>query len=634
MISDKFTLLSRINSPFDLKKLQKEELVLLCEELRAYIIEVTSRNPGHLGASLGTIELTVAIHYVFDTPNDKLIWDVGHQAYAHKILTGRRDEFVSNRKYKGISGFPKMSESPYDAFGGGHASISISSILGMAMASQLEGNDQRNHVAVIGDGALTGGVAFEGLNHAGSTNTNMLVILNDNGMAIDQNVGALSNYLLRLSTSKAYNRVKTNIWNFLSRKKRTRARNLVQQLQNAIKGTILKGSNLFESMGFRYFGPVDGHNVIALINLLQDIKTIKGAKLLHCITIKGKGLKQAELDQTLYHAPGIFDKETGEIIKIPTTPDTKEKYQIVFGETICELAKKYSKIVGITPAMASGCSLDIMMKEFPNRTFDVGIAEQHAVSFAAGMAAAGFIPFCNIYSTFLQRSYDQIIHDVAIQNLHVVFCIDRAGLVGEDGVTHHGVFDLAYLRCIPNLIISAPMNELDLRNMMYTAVHTPKPFAIRYPRGKGVRNGWKNKPFELIPIGQAKQIKQGENTAVIAIGHIGNQALQAAELADKQYQINTAVFDMRFLKPIDEETLHFICKNFKNIITIENGTIIGGLGSAVSEFILQNNYNVSLKRLGIPDKFIEQGNVEELQQECGIDIKQIKDIIVQVSINK
>ncbi|MDD2621776.1 MAG: 1-deoxy-D-xylulose-5-phosphate synthase [Bacteroidales bacterium] len=633
MVSNKYTLLSRINSPFDLKKLKKEELSILCEELREYIIELTSLNPGHLGSSLGTIELTVAIHYVFDTPNDKLVWDVGHQAYAHKILTGRRDEFVNNRKYQGISGFPKMSESPYDAYGGGHSSISISAILGMAMASQLEGNLERNHVAVIGDGALTGGIAFEGLNHAGSTNTNMLVILNDNGMAIDQNVGALSSYLLRLSTSKAYNRFKTNIWNFLSRNKRWRARNLMQQMQNAIKGSILKGSNLFEAMGFRYFGPVDGHNVVSLVNLLQDIKTIRGAKLLHCITVKGKGLKQAEIDQTLYHAPGLFNKETGEIINIPSCPDTKEKYQIVFGKTICELARKNPKIVGITPAMASGCSLDIMMKEFPERTFDVGIAEQHAVSFAAGMAAEGYVPFCNIYSTFLQRSYDQIIHDVAIQNLHVIFCIDRAGLVGEDGVTHHGVFDLAYLRCIPNMIISAPINELDLRNLMYTAVQTPSPFAIRYPRGKGVQNGWKNKAFELIPIGKAKQIKQGEKMAVLSIGHIGNQALKAAEWADEQANINTAVFDMRFLKPLDEEILHFVCQNYQYIISIENGTVIGGLGSAIAEFILQHNYKVTFKRMGIPDKFVEQGNIEELHHECGIDTDKIKETILQLIRN-
>ena len=633
MVSNKYTLLSRINSPFDLKKLKKEELSILCEELREYIIELTSLNPGHLGSSLGTIELTVAIHYVFDTPNDKLVWDVGHQAYAHKILTGRRDEFVNNRKYQGISGFPKMSESPYDAYGGGHSSISISAILGMAMASQLEGNLERNHVAVIGDGALTGGIAFEGLNHAGSTNTNMLVILNDNGMAIDQNVGALSSYLLRLSTSKAYNRFKTNIWNFLSRNKRWRARNLMQQMQNAIKGSILKGSNLFEAMGFRYFGPVDGHNVVSLVNLLQDIKTIRGAKLLHCITVKGKGLKQAEIDQTLYHAPGLFNKETGEIINIPSCPDTKEKYQIVFGKTICELARKNPKIVGITPAMASGCSLDIMMKEFPERTFDVGIAEQHAVSFAAGMAAEGYVPFCNIYSTFLQRSYDQIVHDVAIQNLHVIFCIDRAGLVGEDGVTHHGVFDLAYLRCIPNMIISAPINELDLRNLMYTAVQTPSPFAIRYPRGKGVQNGWKNKAFELIPIGKAKQIKQGEKMAVLSIGHIGNQALKAAEWADEQANINTAVFDMRFLKPLDEEILHFVCQNYQYIISIENGTVIGGLGSAIAEFILQHNYKVTFKRMGIPDKFVEQGNIEELHHECGIDTDKIKETILQLIRN-
>ncbi|MBP7102308.1 MAG: 1-deoxy-D-xylulose-5-phosphate synthase [Bacteroidales bacterium] len=629
MVPSTYTLLSNINSPSDVKKLKEEELISLCEELRRYIIEITSNNPGHLGASLGTIELTVAIHYVFDTPNDKLVWDVGHQAYAHKILTGRRDDFVNNRKYKGISGFPKISESEYDAYGGGHSSISISSVLGMAVAAQLDGNDNRNHVAVIGDGALTGGVAFEGLNHAGSTNTNMLVILNDNGMAIDENVGALSKYLIRLSTSQTYNLFKNKIWNFLSKNQRTRTRSAVQQMQNAIKGSILKGSNLFESLGFRYFGPIDGHNVISLVRFLQDIKKIKGAKLLHCITVKGKGLKQAENDQTLYHAPGIFDKETGEIIQIPSCPDTIEKYQIVFGKTICELAKENAKIVGVTPAMASGCSMDIMMKEFPDRTFDVGIAEQHAVTFSAGMATNGYIPFCNIYSSFLQRSYDQIIHDVALQNLHVIFCIDRAGLVGEDGATHHGIYDLAYLRCIPNIIISAPLNELELRNLMFTAVHTPGPFAIRYPRGKGVKNGWKNKAFEMIPIGKGQLIQEGEKIAIISIGHIGNNVIKAAQIVEKQNNIRVALCNIRFLKPLDEELLHEICKKYKHLITVENGSIIGGLGSAVSEFIVRNNYPSTLKIMGVPDTFIQQGNMDELHKECHIDTNSIVNVIVE-----
>lgn len=629
MTSHTYPLLSKINSPSDLKKLKEEELIPLCEELRRYIIEVTSNNPGHLGASLGTIELTVAIHYVFDTPDDKLVWDVGHQAYAHKILTGRRDVFVNNRKYKGISGFPKISESEYDAFGGGHASISISSVLGMAVAAQLDKNDTRNHIAVIGDGALTGGVAFEGLNHAGTTNTNMLVILNDNGMAIDENVGALSKYLIRLSTSQAYNLFKNKIWNFLSKNQKTRTRSVVQQMQNAIKSGILKRSNLFESLGFRYFGPIDGHNVISLVRFLQDIKKIKGAKLLHCITIKGKGLKQAENDQTLYHAPGLFDKETGEIIQIPSCPDEIEKYQIVFGKTICELARENSKIVGVTPAMASGCSMDIMMKEFPERTFDVGIAEQHAVTFAAGMATNGYIPFCNIYSSFLQRSYDQIIHDVALQNLHVIFCIDRAGLVGEDGATHHGIYDLAYLRCIPNIIISAPFNELELRNMMFTAVHTLKPFAIRYPRGKGVKNGWKDKPFEMIPIGKGQLIQEGEKIAVLSIGHIGNNAIKAAQIIEKEKGIKIGLYNMRFLKPLDEELLHEVCKKYKHVLTIENGCVMGGLGSAVSEFIAQNNYTCTLKIMGVPDQFIQQGNIEELQIECNIDSTHIAKTILQ-----
>ncbi len=630
MGADSYTLLSKINSPSDLKKIKETELIPLCEELRRYIIEITSTNPGHLGASLGVIELTVAIHYVFDTPDDKLVWDVGHQAYAHKILTGRREAFVNNRKYNGISGFPKMSESEYDSFGVGHASTSISSVLGMAVASQLDNNKERNHIAVIGDGAMTGGMAFEGLNHASTTNANILVVLNDNGMAINENVGALSKYLIRLSTSHTYNQFKNKIWNILSYRNRTRARSTVQQIQNAIKGSILKSSNLFESLGFRYFGPIDGHDVISMVRYLQDIKKIKGAKLLHCLTVKGKGLKQAETDQTLYHAPGVFDKKTGEIISIPSCPDTVETYQKVFGETICELANENEKIIGVTPAMASGCSLDIMMKKIPGRTFDVGIAEQHAVTFSAGMAVNGYIPFCNIYSSFLQRSYDQIIHDVALQKLHVIFCIDRAGLVGEDGPTHHGVYDLAYLRCIPDLIIASPLNEMELRNMMYTAVHTPLPFAIRYPRGKGTKNGWKNKPFTSIPIGKGTVLTQGdENTAILSIGHIGNNTLKAIQSIEKKHNKKVSAYDMRFLKPLDEALLHSICSRYKHIITIENGTIIGGLGSAVADFITQHAYSCSLEKMGIPDRFIQQGSIEELHNESNINISHIIDTILK-----
>lgn len=630
MGSNSYTLLSKINTPSDLKKLKETELIPLCEELRRYIIEITSTNPGHLGASLGVIELTVAIHYVFDTPDDKLVWDVGHQAYAHKILTGRREAFVNNRKYNGISGFPKMSESEYDSFGVGHASTSISSVLGMAVASQLDNNKERNHIAVIGDGAMTGGMAFEGLNHASTTNANVLVILNDNGMAINENVGALSNYLIRLSTSHTYNQFKNKIWNLLSYKNRIRARSTVQQIQNAIKGSILKSSNLFESLGFRYFGPIDGHDVISMVRYLKDIKKIKGVKLLHCLTVKGKGLKQAETDQTLYHAPGIFDKKTGEIISIASCPETVETYQKVFGETICELANENKKIIGVTPAMASGCSLDIMMKKFPERTFDVGIAEQHAITFSAGMAVNGYIPFCNIYSSFLQRGYDQIIHDVALQKLHVIFCIDRAGLVGEDGPTHHGVYDLAFLRCIPNLIITSPLNEIELRNMMYTAVHTPLPFAIRYPRGKGMKNGWKNKPFTTIPIGKGTILTQGnENIAVLSIGHIGNHVLKAVQSIEKKYNKKVSAYDMRFLKPLDEELLHSICSRYKHIITIENGTMIGGLGSAVADFITQHTYSCSLKKMGVPDRFIQQGSIEELCNELNINISHITDAILK-----
>lgn len=630
MDQQKYPILSRINTPHDLKQLPESELEDLCAELRCYIIEQTASNPGHLGSSLGTIELTVAIHYVFDTPDDKLVWDVGHQAYAHKILTGRKDAFVNNRKFNGISGFPRMSESEYDSFGVGHSSTSISAILGMATAAKLSGNDLRHHIAVIGDGSMTGGEAFEGLNNAGITNANVLVILNDNGMAIDKNVGALHNYFTTITTSNQYNKLKDKIWNILTFKgKNQKARNVIQSAQKAIKGGLLKDSNMFASMGFRYFGPVDGHNVVFMVKVLKGLKNIQGAKILHCVTTKGKGLKQAEEKQTLYHAPGLFDAHTGNIISPALTPDIIEKYQKVFGTTLVELATQNDKIVGITPAMASGCSMDIMMKHFPTRTFDVGIAEQHAVTFSAGLAADGYIPFCNIYSSFLQRAYDQIIHDVALQKLHVIFCIDRAGLVGEDGATHHGCFDLAYLRCIPNMIVAAPMNEPELRNMMYTAVHTPAPFAIRYPRGKGMGCPWKNTPFNLIPIGQSQCLKEGEKIAVLGIGHITNNVVKAAEILSQQ-GIEIGIYNMRFVKPLDYETIDHICHTYSTIITIENGCVIGGLGSAVAEYMCQKHYSNPLHIMGIPDTFIQQGTIDQLHALCHIDTPSIVNIVTEL----
>jgi 1-deoxy-D-xylulose-5-phosphate synthase len=627
-----YKLLSGINSPVDLRKLKLNQLETLCEEIRDYIIEVMSINPGHLGSSLGVIELAVAIHYVFDTPNDKLVWDVGHQAYAHKILTGRREAFVRNRKYKGISGFPKMSESPYDSFGVGHSSTSISSILGMAMAAFLSGNTSRNHIAVIGDGSMTGGLAFEGLNHAGSAKANILVILNDNGMAIDENVGALNSYLAKLTTSVMYNSLRKKIWRMFSHKDERGypIRNVIKQIQDVVKSSLLKSNNLFVSLGFRYFGPINGHDVVTMVKVLRGLKHIQGAKVLHCVTVKGKGLEEAEKSQALYHAPGKFDRETGKILEIAFDPGKVEKYQKVFGETICELAQNNEKIIGVTPAMASGCSLDIMMKKYPERTFDVGIAEQHAVTFSAGMAADGFIPFCNIYSTFLQRSYDQIIHDVALQHLHVVFCIDRAGLVGEDGATHHGTYDLAFLRCIPNIIIATPLNELDLRNIMFTAMITKAPFAIRYPRGEGVRNNWKNQPFEKYEIGKGVCLKEGSDLAIISIGHIGNTALKVANTLAMEGKYDISVYDIRFLKPIDNDLLHDVLSRHKTVVTLENGTAIGGLGSAVSEFMANNNYSNRLKIIGIPDRFIEHGTVEELHKECGLDYESILKLVIDL----
>lgn len=617
-------LLKNILFPSDLKKLDLTELPKLSEELRQFIIDIVSTNPGHFGASLGVVELTVALHYVFNTPYDRIVWDVGHQAYGHKILTGRREEFHTNRKYKGISGFPKITESEYDSFGVGHSSTSISAALGMAKAAGFKKEDDRQIVAVIGDGSMTAGLAFEGLNNAGIEKTNILVILNDNNMAIDPNVGALKEYLLDITTSKTYNKLKNDVWNLLGHLNKLghNYRKLAQQIDNAVKSILLRHSNLFESLNFRYFGPVDGHDVVYLTKLLTDLKDIKGPKLLHVVTQKGKGFKQAELNQTIWHAPGKFDKNTGEILKITTDEPLPPKYQDVFGHTILELAKQNEKIVGITPAMPTGSSLNMMMKEMPERTFDVGIAEQHAVTFSAGLAVEGMLPFCNIYSTFMQRAYDQVIHDVAIQNLNLVFCLDRGGLVGDDGATHHGVYDLAYMRSIPNITVSAPMNEEELRNLMYTAQLKNKgPFSIRYPRGRGVMPEWKT-PFEEIPVGKGRLVRKGSDIAILSIGHIGNYVVEASkELAKKH--IDVAHYDMRFVKPIDKEILHEVGKSFKAVITIEDGTIVGGFGSAVLEFMSENGYSINIKRLGVPDQFIDHGTPQELHRECGFDVEGI-----------
>lgn len=624
MSEENIGLLSTIEYPSDLRRLKVEDLIQVCSELRQFIIDVVSCNPGHFGASLGVVELTVALHYVYDTPEDLIIWDVGHQAYGHKILTGRRKVFQTNRKYKGISGFPKLSESEYDAFGVGHSSTSISAALGMAMARQRHLNDQRHIVAVIGDGAMTAGLAFEGMNNAGDLKPDILVILNDNRIAIDPNVGALKEYLLDITTSPTYNRFRDKIWNFLGKIRwlapYTRA--MAQKVGAGLKASLLKHSSLFEAMNFRYFGPVDGHDVIHLTKVLNDLKRIKGPKILHILTTKGKGFKFAEENQTVFHSPGIFDKYTGEILSVNKGSKSCPRYQDVFGHTLTELAGMNTRIVGITPAMPTGSSLNILMEKYPDRAYDVGIAEQHAVTFSAGLASQGMIPYCNIYSTFLQRSYDQVIHDVAIQKLPVVFCIDRGGLVGDDGPTHHGSFDLAYMRIIPNMIISAPMDEIELRNLMYTAqLKNHGPFAIRYPRGTGICPDWK-KPFEEIMIGTGRLISEGNDLAVLSIGHIGNKVCEAsARLVTENIHITH--YDMRFVKPLDDSILHKVGSKYKHIITVEDGCIVGGFGSAVLEFYNDHGYAVQVRRLGIPDRFIDQGTVTQLHQECGYDVDNI-----------
>ncbi|MBR5811457.1 MAG: 1-deoxy-D-xylulose-5-phosphate synthase [Alistipes sp.] len=619
-----YDLLYKVNSPADLKQLSLSELPQYCRELRQYIIEECSKNPGHLASSLGVVELTVALHYVYDVPMDKLVWDVGHQAYAHKIITERRDLFPTNRMMGGISGFPRMAESKYDTFGAGHSSTSISAAFGLVKAAELRG--EKSHVvAIIGDGAMTGGLAFEGLNNAGDKSdkkSNILVILNDNEMAIDQATGALKSYLTRVSTSQHYNRIKRRLWRIFAHV--PSLLRFCQKVGNAIKQGLLQNSNLFESLNFRYFGQVDGHDVNELVRILKALKDINEPKLLHIITTKGKGYTPAEDNQSVWHAPGRFNPETGE--RIPSK-DSASRYQDVFGETLLELARKNDKIVGVTPAMPSGCSMNILMREIPERCFDVGIAEGHAVTFSAGLAAGGMHPVCNIYSSFMQRAYDNVIHDVALQNLPVTFCLDRGGLVGEDGATHHGVFDLAYFSCVPNMIVASPMNELELRNMLYSAIETPTPYAIRYPRGCGMGVEWKGKPFEMIATGKGRVIKSGDDVAVLTIGPVGNFASEAISRVEAAGKATVAHYDMRFAKPLDEELLHEVGKKFQRVITVEDGVLRGGVGEAIVKFFNDNGYSPKVKNLGIEDRFIEHGTPAQLYALCGYDVDGIEKTI-------
>lgn len=624
--------LEQIITPNDLReKFTEEQLPQVADELRQYIVDVISEiGNSHFGASLGVVELSVALHYVFNTPEDQLVWDVGHQAYGHKILTGRREQFHTNRLKGGISGFPKRSESEYDTFGVGHSSTSISAALGMAVASRYKGEKQRQHVAIIGDGAMTAGLAFEGMNHAGfEKDANLLVVLNDNCMSIDPNVGALKEYLTDITTSHTYNKVKEEVWKLLGKisKFGPDAQTIASKVSNALKGTLLNQSNLFESLNFRYFGPVDGHDVVGLAKVMADLKDIPGPKILHCITRKGAGYKFSEEgNPTKWHAPGVFNKETGEIVKIIPKSPQAPKYQDVFGHTIVELAEKNDKIMGVTPAMPSGSSLNIMMAAMPERSFDVGIAEQHAVTFSAGLATQGLVPFCNIYSSFMQRAFDQVLHDVALQNLNVVFCLDRGGLVGADGATHHGAYDLAYMRCIPNMVVSAPMNEEELRNLMFTAqLKDQGPFSIRYPRGNGVMTEWKT-PLKEIKIGEGRKVTIGEDVAILTIGHPGNFAQEAIQELNG-IGISVAHYDMRFVKPIDEVMLHEVFSKFKHIITVEDGCLMGGFGSAVIEFMVDQKYQAEVVRLGIPDEYVHHGTQEELWSDCGFDAPAIVNAV-------
>jgi 1-deoxy-D-xylulose-5-phosphate synthase len=632
-------ILKDINIPEDLRKIDRQKLPQVADELRQYIIDMVSVYGGHFGASLGVVELTVALHYVFNTPDDQLVWDVGHQAYSHKMLTGRRDTFHTNRVYGGISGFPKRKESEYDTFGVGHSSTSISAALGMAIGS-FHHKENRHHIAVIGDGSMTAGMAFEAMNHAGSLkDANLLIILNDNCMAIDPNVGALKEYLTDITTSHTYNKVKDEVWNLLGKMSHfgKSTREIVAKVENALKGALLSQSNFFEALNLRYFGPIDGHDVGHLVSVLNDLKSIPGPKILHCLTVKGKGYAPAEKDQVKWHAPGLFDKVTGEIKKKTYDKPMPPKYQDVFGNTIVELAEKNQEIVGVTPAMPSGSSLNIMMKAMPDRAFDVGIAEQHAVTFSAGMATRGLVVYCNIYSSFMQRAYDQVIHDVCLQNLPVIFCLDRAGFAGADGPTHHGAYDIAYMRCIPNMVVAAPMNEEELRNMMFTfqldeIQKLKTAFTIRYPRGEGVMPDWR-KPFQKLEIGKGQKIKEGEDVAILTIGHIGNYAVKACEILAKE-GINPAHYDLRFVKPLDQELLHEVFNRYDKIITVEDGCLQGGMGSAVLEFMIDNGYAAKVKRLGIPDRIVEHGEQIELHRECGFDPNGIAESVREIMFEK
>lgn len=617
--NNNISILDRVNYPADLKDLTIEELETLCGDLRRFIIDQLSNNPGHFGSSLGTVELTVALHYVYNTPYDRIVWDVGHQAYSHKILTGRKDRFYTNRQFGGLSGFPNPNESEYDAFVAGHASNSISAALGMAVASSLKHED-RHVVAVIGDGSMTGGLAYEALNNANSQPNNLLIILNDNDMAIDDNVGGIRDYLVKMTTSQTYNKVRSDVYEKFKRRNliSDKGKNFILRFNNSLKSLLSKQQNLFEGFNIRYFGPVDGHDLRGLIRILQNIKDMKGPKMLHMHTIKGKGFKPAEVSATVWHAPGKFDKTTGEriVVKAKNQP---QLYQDVFGHTLVELAQKDERVVGITPAMPTGCSMGFLMKEMPDRAFDVGIAEAHAVTYSAGLAKEGLIPFCNIYSSFMQRAYDQVIHDVALQNLHVIMCLDRAGLVGEDGPTHHGVFDLAYMYCIPNLTIASPYNEHYLRHLMYTAVYGNEgPFVIRYPRGQGELYEWECE-MQKLEIGKGRKLKDGKDLAVLTLGPIGNAATAAIEqLEDQGYSI--AHYDMIFLKPLDTAILKEVAENFDNVMTIENGTTKGGFGSAIIEFFADNGYqNVHINRIGLPDKFAPHGSISQLKKLYELD---------------
>jgi 1-deoxy-D-xylulose-5-phosphate synthase len=622
------SLLKTINSPKDLKKLGREQLHKVCDELRQYIVDIVSVHGGHFAASLGVVELSVALHYVYNTPYDQLVWDVGHQAYGHKILTGRRDNFHTNRKYHGLSGFPKRSESEYDTFGVGHSSTSISAALGMAIAAKYKGEDRKS-VAIIGDGAMTAGMAFEAMNHAGVSDSDMLIILNDNCMSIDPNVGALKEYLTDISLSPTYNKLKDDVWKALGKLPVGKGitRTMAHKVAESLKGMVSSSANLFESLKLRYFGPIDGHNITKLVDTLIDLRSIPGPKILHIVTVKGKGYALAEKDQTKWHAPGLFDKITGEIVKKSYPSPQPPKYQDVFGHSIIELAEKNDKVMGVTPAMPSGCSLKYMMEKMPHRAFDVGIAEQHAVTFSAGLATQGMRVFCNIYSSFMQRAFDQVVHDVAIQKLPVVLCLDRAGIVGEDGPTHHGAYDVAYFRCIPNMIISSPMNETELRNLMYTAQldSTELPIVIRYPRGEGVLTNWQT-PFEEVTIGKGRRIKDGEDVAILSLGHPGNFATAAIRELRTQ-GLNPAHYDMRFAKPLDEELLHEVFNKFDKIVTVEDGTVVGGFGSAVLEFMNENGYKADVRILGIPDRIVEHGSLKELHRECGYDAQGIAETV-------